>query len=174
MTIEHDYFDLTGSDALMTVFRNHATGIAIVTSTDSEGGPIGFTASSVTSLGSKPPLVSLNIAQGASTYQHIRPGKLMAIHTLDADNLPLAQQLAGSRESRFIDGEFEIGPENTPYFKLASSILLARVVNKMEVESNALVVLSAESAHQNRSPEEPLVYFQRGYHTVGTRLKDNF
>ncbi|MDG2497162.1 MAG: flavin reductase family protein [Aquiluna sp.] len=174
MTIDTDYFDLTGSEALKAVFRNHATGISIVTSTDAEGNPIGFTASSVTSLGSVPPLVSLNIAQGASTYQHVRPGKLLAIHTLDADNLALAQKLAAGKEGRFADNDFGIGPESTPIFLDASSVLLARVVNKIEVEANALVVLSAESAHQTRSPKEPLVYFQRGYHTVGDRLIDNF
>jgi len=174
MTIETDYFDLTGSEALKTVFRNHATGISIVTSTDGVGNPIGFTASSVTSLGSTPPLVSLNIAQGASSYQHIRPGKLMAIHTLDADNLALAEKLAGSKESRFVDKDFRVGPEGIPVFFNASSVLLVRVVNKIEVEANALVVLSAESAHERRSSKEPLIYFQRGYHTLGPRLKDNF
>ena len=174
MTIETDYFDLSGSDALKTIFRNHATGIAIVTSSDGDGNPIGFTASSVTSLGSVPPLVSLNVAQGASTYQHIRPGKLMAIHTLDAENLELAQKLAEDKEQRFTGKDFEIGPESTPIFLAASSVLLVRVINKIEVEANAVVVLSAETAHQNRSSKEPLIYFQRGYHTVGPRLKDNF
>lgn len=174
MTIEPDYFDLSGPDALKTVFRNHATGIAIVTAADAAGEPIGFTASSVTSLGSNPPLVSLNIAQGSSSYAEITAGKLMAIHTLDAQSLELAIKLAGPRAERFVDGDFEVGPEATPIFKDASSILLARVLTKVEVESNAVVVLSVESAHQTRSCEQPLVYFQRGYHTIGERLKDNF
>ena len=174
MTIESDYFDLSGPDALKTVFRNHATGISLVTAADQTGNPIGFTASSVTSLGSNPPLVSLNIAQGSSTYPEVVPGKLMAIHTLDAESLELAIRLAGPKEQRFTDNNFSQGPEGTPIFTDASSVLLARVINKFEVASNAVVVLSAENAHLNRSCETPLVYFQRGYHTIGARLQDNF
>lgn len=174
MTIEPDYFDLSGPDALKTVFRNHATGIAIVTAADSAGNPIGFTASSVTSLGSNPPLVSLNIAQGSSSYGEISTGKLMAIHTLDAQSLELAIKLAGPKENRFADQDFDSGPENTPILTASSSVLLARVLKKVEVESNAVVILSVESAHQTRSSSDPLVYFQRGYHTLGDRLKDNF
>ncbi|MEZ7856628.1 MAG: flavin reductase family protein, partial [Aquiluna sp.] len=81
MTIDNDYFDLSGPEGLKAVFRNHATGIAIVTAADSDLKPIGFTASSVTSLGSTPPLISLNISQGASSYPHVSTGKLVAVHT---------------------------------------------------------------------------------------------
>ena len=35
-----------------------------------------------------------------------------------------------------------------------------------------MVVLDAISAQNFRNATEPLVYFQRGYHTLGLRLKD--
>jgi flavin reductase (DIM6/NTAB) family NADH-FMN oxidoreductase RutF len=174
MTIDNDYFDLSGPDGLKVVFRNHATGIAIVTAADGDRNPIGFTASSVTSLGSRPPLISLNISQGASSYPNISTGKLVAIHTLDAQSLNLAQKLAGPKENRFLDDDFEIGPESIPIFTDASSVMIARVINKIEVESNAVVILSLEGAHLTRVCDQPLVYFQRGYHTIGERLQDNF
>lgn len=174
MTIDNDYFDLSGPDGLKVVFRNHATGIALVTAADDDQNPIGFTASSVTSLGSRPPLISLNISQGASSYPHISTGKLVAVHTLDAQSLNLAQKLAGPKENRFLADDFEIGPESVPIFTDASSVLLARVINKIEIESNAVVILSLESAHLTRVCEQPLVYFQRGYHSIGDRLQDNF
>ena len=174
MTIDNDYFDLSGPEGLKAVFRNHATGIAIVTAADSDLKPIGFTASSVTALGSTPPLISLNISQGASSYPHVSTGKLVAVHTLDAQLLGLAQKLAGPKEERFLGDDFEIGPESVPIFMEASSVMVARVINKIEVESNAVVILALESAHVTRSCEQPLVYFQRGYHTIGDRLQDNF
>lgn len=166
-------FELQGSEALKTVFRNHASGISLVTSVTGEGEPIGFTASSVTSLGSNPPLVSLNIAQGSSSYEHLCPGALVAIHTLDAGTLWLAEKLAGDREQRFSDVEFTIGPEGIPVFTQVPSVLIAKVRSRTEIEANAVVVLDAISAEQFRSATEPLVYFQRGYHTLGQRLKDN-
>ena len=166
-------FDLQGSEALKSVFRNHASGITVVTSATSEGDPIGFTASSVTSLGSNPPLISLNIAQGSSSYPHLRPGALVAIHTLDAGTLWLAEKMANSKEQRFTDVDFELTEDGLPVFTQVPSVLVAKVRSRTEVEANAMVVLDAISAQNFRNATEPLVYFQRGYHTLGLRLKDN-
>lgn len=167
-----DFSKLQGSDALKATFRRHASGVAIITSSTSEGQPIGFTATSVTSLGSNPPLVSFNISQGSSSYQHLVVGKMVAIHTLSPDNLGLAQLMAGPKELRFRD-QYTLGLEGTPIFPNATAVLLARIRSKHEVENNAVVVLDALQAFENE-PSEPLLYFQRGYLTVGNRLADNY
>lgn len=166
-------FDLSGSAALKAVFRNHASGITVVTSSTDSGEPIGFTASSVTSLGSNPPLVSLNISQGSSSYEHLTPGKLVAIHTLDASTLWLAERMAADKEQRYSEPDFVTGPENAPVFTQVPAVLLARVRSSTEIEANAVIILDALSSENFRESTEPLVYFQRGYHTLGARLKDN-
>lgn len=166
-------FDLTGSAALKAVFRNHASGITVVTSSTDAGIPIGFTASSVTSLGSNPPLVSLNISQGSSSYEHMHAGKLVAIHTLDSSTLWLAERMAADKEQRYAVKDFVVGPENAPIFTQVPAVLLARVRSITEIEANAVVILDALSSESFREATEPLVYFQRGYHTLGDRLKDN-
>ena len=166
-----DFSSLSGVDALKATFRRHASGVAVITSTTNSGQPIGFTATSVTSLGSNPPLVSFNIAQGSSSYPHLVPGKLVALHTLGVGNLNLAQRMAGAKEDRF-SSEYVLGPESTPLFPEASSVLLARVRARHEVEGNAVVVLDALSAFEN-ADAMPLLYFQRGYITSGERLAEN-
>lgn len=167
-----DFSKLQGSEALKATFRKHASGVAIVTSATDSGEPIGFTATSVTSLGSNPPLVTFNISQGASSYPHLSVGKLVAIHTLGTENLGLAQLMAGPKEHRF-EGDYQVGPENTPLFTDATAVLLARVRAKHEVENNAVVVLDAIEAFES-NPADPLLYFQRGYLSVGPRLADNY
>lgn len=167
-----DFSKLQAADALKATFRRHASGVAIITASTESGDPIGFTATSVTSLGSKPPLVSFNIAQGSSSYPHLVAGKLVAIHTLGVENLELAQRLAGPKEQRF-DGDYHIGPENTPLFTDASAVLIGRIRSRHEVENNAVIVLDVLEAFENQE-SKPLLYFQRGYLTVGDRLADNF
>lgn len=166
-------FDLEGPEALKAVFRNHASGITVVTSVTDKGEPIGFTASSVTSLGSNPPLVSLNIAQGSSSYQHLCPGAFVAIHTLDDQTLWLAEKMAADRGQRFTGVEYQRGPEGVPVFDQVPTVLMAKVRSRTEVEANAVVVLDALSSASFRPATKPLVYFQRGYHSLGERLKDN-
>jgi flavin reductase (DIM6/NTAB) family NADH-FMN oxidoreductase RutF len=58
-------------------------------------------------------------------------------------------------------------------FTQVPAVLLARVRSRFEIEANAVVILDAISSESFREATEPLVYFQRGYHTLGSRLKDN-
>lgn len=162
-----------GTQALKTVFRLHASGVAIITSTDSEGGPIGFTATSVTSLGSKPPLVSFNISQGSSSYPHLKVGTWVAIHTLLDTSVSLAQRFAGFSKDRFTDLDYQMGPENTPLLSGVSSVLVGKVRERFEVEANAVVIIDAVSAEDYQAPSSPLVYYKRGYLGIGERLAEN-
>lgn len=172
MTTETLKFPVIGSEALKTAFRSHASGVAIITSHDGEGNPIGFTATSVTSLGSNPPLVSFNIARGSSSYPELLPGREVALHTLSAQNLALAQRMAGPKENRFSEADFELVGK-LPVFRSATTILIGRVRERFEVEANAVVILDilhGTDALENRSP---LVYYQRGYLTATERLAEN-
>jgi len=171
MSTNSQNFDLQGEEALKAVFRNHASGIAIITSRTLAGEPIGFTASSITSLGSNPPLVSVNIAQGSSSYQHLVVGAKVAIHTLDEGTLGLAKRLAGPKEQRF-DGSEIPGPHNLPIFGQCPSILVGSIRERFEVESNAVLVISGLEASVSRIAQTPLVYFQRSWHTIGEKLSE--
>lgn len=162
--------NLAGVNALKAVFRNHASGVAILTGTEN-GEPFGFTATSVTSLGSNPPLVSFNVARGASSYPKLKIGKMLALHALGEDNLELAVKLAGDKEQRFKDVEFNIIDE-VPVFSEANAVLLMKVRAVFEVESNAVVICDAVSGFEFAS-QSPLLYHQRGYIRAGNRLKDN-
>jgi flavin reductase (DIM6/NTAB) family NADH-FMN oxidoreductase RutF len=172
MTTIDSRFPVTGSEALKTTFRMHASGVAIITSSTDAKEPIGFTATSVTSLGSTPPLVSFNIARGSSSYEHLTPGKLVAIHTLCANNLELAQLMAGPKENRFQGDNFEWRNE-VPIFPGASSVLLGRIRQRFEVESNAVVIVDALASTESNDDARPLLYYRRGYLTATERLAEN-
>ena len=172
MTTESLKFPLIGSDALKSTFRSHASGVAIITSHDDEGRPIGFTATSVTSLGSNPPLVSFNIARGSSSYPQLIVGREVALHTLCAKNLELAQRMAGPKEERFTGDDYEL-VDKLPIFTSASSVLIGRVRERFEVEANAVVVLDILHGTEPMDQARPLLYYQRGYLTATERLADN-
>jgi len=172
--ISPDAFDLSASDALRAAFRTHGSGVAIVTSVTAEGEPVGFTATSITSLGATPPLISFNVAQGASFYSVLcRPEAKIAIHTLSAENHDLAVKLSGDREQRFTDVHWVRGPHNLPIFPQVSAVLIGQIRQVVEIERNAVVIADALSAATGES-ETPLIYFQRGYLAGGERLSDNF
>jgi flavin reductase (DIM6/NTAB) family NADH-FMN oxidoreductase RutF len=172
--ISPDSFDLSGSDALRAAFRTHGSGVAIVTSVADDGQPVGFTATSITSLGTNPPLISFNVAQGASFYSVLcRQGAKIAIHTLGAENHDLAVKLSGDRDQRFSGDSWVRGPHNLPVFPAASAVLIGQIRKVVEIERNAVVIADALIGSAGDT-STPLIYFQRGYLAGGERLSDNF
>jgi flavin reductase (DIM6/NTAB) family NADH-FMN oxidoreductase RutF len=158
MTLE---FDLHDAEALKAVFRNHMSGVAIITS-KLAGEPIGFTATSVTSLGANPPLINFNVSRGASFYPALEPGELVAIHTLTAKQQQLAIRMAGDRAERFSAGDWVWSVDELPIFPEASSVLIAKIRQLVSIENNAVVICDALKAATGKNGR-PLGYFQRDY-----------
>ena len=52
-------------------------------------------------------------------------------------------------------------------------MLIGKIREKYEIESNAVVIIDALTASVIRTAEQPLVYFQRAYHAIGNKLADN-
>jgi flavin reductase (DIM6/NTAB) family NADH-FMN oxidoreductase RutF len=99
-------------------------------------------------------------------------GRLLGLHVLGSDNLDLAQQLAGPKESRF-SSPHTTQTEGVPVFESASAVLFVRIREVIDVEKNAVVICDVDSGME-LNEQSPITYFQRGYHQIGDRLADNF
>ncbi|HLT59844.1 MAG TPA: flavin reductase family protein [Microlunatus sp.] len=86
-------------DTFRHVFRRHAAGVAVIT----VGGaaPVGFTATSLSSLSSEPPLLSFNINRGSSSWPALSSASLVAVHLLAHHQHDLATTFATSGIDRF-------------------------------------------------------------------------
>lgn len=157
------------SEGLKAAFRRHASGVAVITLLSPEGEPVGFTATSVTSLGSNPPLVSFNVARGSSTWPHLLEAKHVAIHTLGATNLALAQRMAADHTQRFVPSDWQRGPHELPVFTTATSALICRVREIHNVENNAVVIVDVEQTLLGQE-DDALLYHQRHYLKPGESL----
>ena len=153
------------SEALKAVFRRHASGVSIITMTGDNGRPVGFTATSMTSLGSNPALASFNVASGSSSWEPLNSATHVAIHTLGTHNIELAKKMAAASELRFIDDDWDRGPRNLPIFREVSAVLIAKIREIHSVEANAVVIVEIEEGLIGTECQ-PLVYHQRAYKTA--------
>ncbi len=158
------------TEALRAVFRRHASGVSVITMTDADGEPVGFTATSMTSLGANPPLASFNVASGASSWRAMNTAKFVAIHTLGLNNINLAKKMAAAHEERFLEDDWSRGPHNLPIFSGASAVLIAKVREIHSVESNAVVIVEIQEGLIG-SETDALIYHQRAYKTTGATLE---
>lgn len=157
------------TEALRAGFRLHASGVSVITLLDSDGKPVGFTATSMTSLGANPPLASFNVARGSSTWPSLQAGKPVAIHTLGERNLELAQRMAADHTLRFAKDDWQTGPFDLPIFTNATSVLIGKIRDIHDVENNAVIIVDVlEGLVGEEAPA--LLYFQRHYMTPGKLL----
>lgn len=158
-----------GTEALKATFRHHASGVAIVTMLDANNEPVGFTATSVTSLGATPPLLTFNVASGASSWSALCQKGFVAVHTLGAEDVDLARKLAGPKEFRFLDNDWHRGPHGLPVFDQASAVAIGKIRELHSVEQNAVVIVDVLEGLIGLE-KGGLLYHQRSFVSVGDLL----
>ncbi|MFE7483568.1 flavin reductase family protein [Streptomyces sp. NPDC012600] len=87
-------------DRFKQVFRRYPAGVVVVTA-DSGRGPVGFTATSLTSLSLDPPLVSYGIGTSTSSWPHVERAASTVVNFLGADQESVARTFATSGIDRF-------------------------------------------------------------------------
>lgn len=82
--------------------RRHPAGVAIVTMA-STAGPVGFTATSMSSLSVDPPLVCFNITNTSSSYAALTAAPSVVVHILGHHQLEVARRFSRTAAERFAD-----------------------------------------------------------------------
>lgn len=153
------------SEALKAAFRRHASGVAVITTNDSSGNPVGFTATSMTSLGSNPALVTFNVSRGASSWPALSNATYVALHMLGARNIGLAQKMAADNTKRFLDNDWKKSEYDLPVFENVTAVLFGKVKEFHEVEQNAVFIIEIVSGFTGKD-DKALLYNQRAYFTT--------
>lgn len=155
------------SDALKSAFRRHASGVAIITTKTTDGQPVGFTATSMTSLGSNPALVTFNVARGSSSWPALSTATHLALHMLGSKNLELARKLSADHTKRFVDSDWEFSEFGLPVFNDVTAVLFVKVREYHAIEQNAVFITEVVSGKLG-SEDSALLYNQRAYFAPAT------
>ncbi|MFC6355831.1 flavin reductase family protein [Luethyella okanaganae] len=152
--------------AFKRAFRRHASGVAVITALDPDGNPVGFTATSLASLSAVPPLATFNMARSSSTWRAIAETDRVAIHMLGVRNRPVAEKMAGDNAQRFIGDHWRAGPGGLPILDDVTSWMVGRIVERLHVHNNAVIVVHIEAGELG-DDDAPLLYHKRQYRTPG-------
>ncbi|MCJ8506225.1 flavin reductase family protein [Kocuria flava] len=145
-------------------FAHHPAGVAVITARGPEG-PVGLTASSVSSVSVDPPILGFSLQARRGSAAVVAEAPSFLVHLLDAEDLALAQSFAVSGAPRFgADMPWEELPTGEPRLlgvgRVLRAVPLARIKAGPALVFNAAVVdvLGAESSGS------PLVYHRRRFH----------
>ncbi|MEU6377069.1 flavin reductase family protein [Streptomyces sp. NPDC046909] len=150
---------LASPDLLRSVFRRHAAGVAVITARG-ERGPVGFTATSLTSVSAEPPLLSFGVGTGASSWPAISETEHIGVHILGEHQQELAATFARSGADRFgAPTAWREGPEGVPVLDDVLAWLVCRIVARVPAGDHR-IVLAEVLLGDPAGPGRPLLYHQ--------------
>ncbi|MFJ3939554.1 flavin reductase family protein [Streptomyces parvus] len=149
-----------------SVFRRHAAGVAVITAAGER--PVGFTATSLTSVAAEPPLISFGIGTSSSSWPVVSGAAYVGVHILGEHQQELAATFARSGADRFGPStDWSSGPEGVPLLADVSAWLVCRVVSRVPAGDHRIVIAEAVAGSPSGAGR-PLVYHQGRF----TALRD--
>ncbi|MGW4733543.1 flavin reductase family protein [Streptomyces shenzhenensis] len=152
-------------DLLRSAFRRHAAGVAVITARGALG-PVGFTATSLTSVSAEPPLLSFGIGTGASSWPAIAETGHVGVHILGEHQHELAATFARSGADRFgPPTAWRDGPQGVPVLGGVLAWLVCRVVGRVPAGDHRIVLAEVELGDADGAGR-PLLYHQGGFNAL--------
>jgi flavin reductase (DIM6/NTAB) family NADH-FMN oxidoreductase RutF len=149
------------ADLFRNLLRHQASTVAVVTAPGAP--PVGFTATSFTSVSLHPPLVSFCLNRASSSWPTVASAEHLAVHLLAADQHELARRFATSGIDRFASPtRWRPGPHRVPLLDAALAQLVCRVVDRVAAGDH-VIVLAAPLLGHHLDQGAPLLYHQGHY-----------
>ncbi|MER7817377.1 flavin reductase family protein [Streptomyces sp. NPDC096153] len=155
---------LASPDLLRSVFRRHAAGVAVITAHGDR--PVGFTATSLSSVAAEPPLLSFGVGTGSSSWQVIAEAGHVGVHILSEGQRDLAATFARRGADRFAPPtRWRTGPEGVPLLDGVLAWLVCRVVARVPAGDHRVVIAEAMAGDPEGSGR-PLLYHQGRFNAL--------
>jgi flavin reductase (DIM6/NTAB) family NADH-FMN oxidoreductase RutF len=149
----HYRFD---SRSLRDALGEFATGVAVVTTRDADGRPVGVTINSFASVSLDPPLVLWSLGLKSPTLAAFESCSHYAVNVLAADQVEFSQRFSQPMDDRFAGIGMEVGAGGTPLLPGCSAWFECR--NEMRHPGGDHVILVGYVESFCRESKPPLVF----------------
>ena len=154
----------TDTTALRAAFSAFLTGVTIVTTTDSDAAPRGFTANSFTSVSLDPPLLLFCIGKRSASLDQFLSAKAFAVNILSDKQEYLSARFATPVEDRFAEVDWEVGPSGSPILHHVCGWFDCETRNIVEAGDHHIII--GEVFGFDHNPQEALGYSRGGYFSL--------
>lgn len=146
---------------------NWPTGMAVITTADQDGWWWGFTASSVSQVSARPPLISVCIDRDAHCRPVFTAADAYAVHVLRAGQEDLAEHFVDDAATDF-DGLFACcGFEGVPLLDDVAVRLECQPVQSVPAGDH--VILLGEVVRARTGPHDPLVHLGQDFRRLARK-----
>ena len=157
-------------EELRATMRLWANGVTVVTSALGKQ-RAGMTVSSFTSVSLEPPLVLICVFLGTETCNLIEESGVFAVSVLGAEHAQLSNQFAGFSElpegaDRFYNVATTTAESGCPILADSIAWVDCKVHSQLDAGTHRVIIGEVLAAQFDTEQPAPLIYFNRGYHTV--------
>lgn len=165
--MEENHTATDRSEALRTVMRNWASGVAIVTSSYN-GNVHGMTVNSLHSVSLDPPLVVVTLAKNTRTHSLVSQSMQFGVSILSGEQQWISDRFSGKsvfEDNRFLDVPVYYLSSEIPLIDGSLASMVCTVIQKVDLSHSTLFFGEVEKLHCC-GKASPLVYFNRSYHSL--------
>jgi len=156
------------NDLFRALLRHQASTVTVVTAPGTP--PVGFTATSFTSVSLVPALVSFCLGRTSSSWPTVAVADHVAVHLLAQRQQELARTFATSGIDRFAAPTvWRVGPHGVPVLDGTLAWVVCRIVERVAAGDHA-VVLAEPLLAQYGDEDSPLLYHQGRYVSLATTV----
>ncbi|MDP9365862.1 MAG: flavin reductase family protein [Chloroflexota bacterium] len=141
------------------------TGVTIVTTTQADGTPRGFTANSFTSVSLDPPLVLVCLGYGTSSYPVFAEGRPFAVNILAETQRDVSAVFASKVPDKFAAVRWRGGVAGAPV--LESCAAHVECLGHARINAGDHAILIGRVVDLGHTGASPLVYLRGNYFTLG-------
>jgi 4-hydroxyphenylacetate 3-hydroxylase, reductase component len=138
-----------------------ATGVAVVTTSDPEGRPIGMTINSFASVSLDPPLVLWSVDRNSDLFDQFLQATHYAIHVLREDMEKSSNHFTSASDKQFNNIALDKGIADLPLLMDYTSRFQCKVVHRYEAGDH--VILIGHVLEMQHVPAKPLIFHAGGY-----------
>ncbi len=149
-------------DLFRTLLRRHAAGVVVITGAGER--PVGFTATSFTSVSLEPPLVSFCVNRHSSSGPAVSAASHIGVHVLSEGQEELARVFATSGVDRFAPPlRWHYGAHRVPILSGPPTVLVCRVVDRVLAGDHTIVLAEPVDGGHTEDASAPLLYHMGRY-----------
>jgi flavin reductase (DIM6/NTAB) family NADH-FMN oxidoreductase RutF len=152
-------------DAYRSIARQWLTGVAIVTSRNADGAPVGLTMSAVTPLSLAPPMFLICLDLGSGTLLAIEATKSFAINFIGTKGAAVCKSFAKKGGDKFTGVTSRIGEVGVPILDEAIAHVECVLHDTFVAGDHKIIIGLAVSG--DVSEGEPLAYFRGAFQQLG-------
>lgn len=142
-----------------------ATGVAVVTTQDAAGAPVGLTVNSFTSVSLNPPLVLFCLGKQSASLTAFRDSGAFAVHVMPHAQQDLTRRFASRVEDRFDGVAWHPGHGGAPVIEGVLACFECALHACVDAGDH-LILIGQVQRFSHQPSDAPLLYFQGGFHSL--------